>query len=472
VNIPGGATIPSALTPASLQEFHSKITSAIGNIVTTKLPQCIAWKYADQYLLPSSVDVAAFCSSPDSCIPLKSMFELAGYDTTALTSLISNAQAQGSHRYLQILEKTAHAATQHLRRVWPDYKTVQIRLESNGPTLAPVIVDETVRLDMANRSDGFKRFASFLLQISAKVKTDQLVDSLILIDEPEIALHPSGAKSLMRELIEIGHKNYVVYSTHSIFMIDKENIDRHLVVEKKKEVTTTWRAEKSRIQDEEVLYGAIGYSLFESLKKKNVIFEGWRDKEVFRVVATSASKANKAKKAALASIGMTFAEGVKDVRNVAKILQLADRPCLIVSDADNPALQQKKLYEVPGAWGTWVTLQDIFPNLALTTIEDLIERPALIKRANKLRPMVEGLAELDANFFQANEPSLGGLKRWLQSAGLQGQAQEEAMNNLKRLLFEDLKRSELSAGADALVDYVLAFNFSDSKSQEQEIISG
>ena len=267
------------------------------------------------------------------------MFELAGYEISVLAATIETAKTQGHHRYVQILDKAAQAATKHIQSVWKDYKSVQIKWQPNGTSLSPIIVDNVVPLDMANRSDGFKRFVSFLLQVSAKVRTEELQDRLILVDEPEIGLHPTGARSLMRELIEIGKSNTVVYSTHSIFMIDKNEIDRHLVIEKKNEVTSSWRAEKSRIQDEEVLFSAMGYSMFETLKAHNVIFEGWRDKEIFRVIGEAMSKTSKPVKDRLAEIGMTFADGVKDVRNVAHFLQLASRPCLIISDADQVAIE-------------------------------------------------------------------------------------------------------------------------------------
>lgn len=424
-----------------------------------KLPKCIFWKYADQYLLPSTIDMASFCASPDSCIPLKSMFELAGYDVNKLAADIETAKAQGHHRYKQILEKTSQAATKHIRSVWKDYKTVSIKLEPSGTNLSPIIVDDVVPLDMANRSDGFKRFVSFLLQVSAKVRTEELQNTLILVDEPEIGLHPTGARSLMRELIEIGKSNFVVYSTHSIFMIDKTEIGRHLVVEKKNEVTSTWRAEKSRIQDEEVLHSAMGYSMFETLKEHNVIFEGWRDKEIFRVVSDSMCKANKPLKDRMAGIGMTFADGVKDVKNVAHFLQLASRPCLIISDADKVALQHRKAYQQPGAWGTWKTLQDVMPTASILTGEDLLIKAAVVKRANKFKTSIENLDALNEDFFNAGEATLAGLRRWVATAGLNGEQLDESMNALKTVIFDGLKRSEISDQAEELIDYVVNYNF-------------
>lgn len=449
----------STFEKATLKDITALHTDLVSKHVAANLPKCIFWKYADQYLLPSSIDVASFCAKPDTCIPLKSMFELAGYDAATLGTTLTQAQAQGHHRYVQILEKTASKASDHIRQVWKDYKSVRIRLESHGATLSPVVVDDVVPLDMVNRSDGFKRFVSFLLQVSAKVRTEELKDTLILIDEPEIALHPSGARNLMRELIEIGKTNIVVYSTHSIFMVDKNEIGRHLVVEKKKEVTATWRAERSRIQDEEVLYSAMGYSIFETLKEHNVIFEGWRDKELFRVVAEAMGKADAAIKTRLAGIGMTFAEGVKDVRNVAHFLQLASRACLIISDADKPALQHQKTYRTPGAWGKWKTLKEALPGTTALTGEDFVIRAAVVKRANKFRSAVPNLGALTEEFFNAGEGTVPGMRRWLETSGLLGTHLDESLNDLKGAIFEGLKRNEISDEAEGLVKFVVDYNF-------------
>ncbi|HEY0883761.1 MAG TPA: AAA family ATPase [Ramlibacter sp.] len=444
---------------AQIAPLTNLISTSVKQIVQREFPKCIFWKYADKYLLPSSVDVAQFCASPDSCVPLKSMFELAGYSGPSIAATITNAQSQGHHRYLQVLEKTGAKATDHIRAVWRDYKTVRLKLESHGSSISPIVTDDEVPLDMTNRSDGFKRFVSFLLQISAKVRTSELANALILIDEPEIALHPSGARSLLGELIEIGNTNTVVFSTHSIFMIDKTEIARHLVVEKKKEVTTTWRAEKSRIQDEEVLYSAIGYSIFETLKERNVIFEGWRDKRLFEVVAGSMARSDKTVKEKLSAIGFTFAEGVKDIRNVAHFLQLAARPCVIISDADKPALQHRKAYQNPGAWGEWKTLQDIIPGTQIFTGEDLIMRAAIVKRANKFASQVAGLAALAEDFFQPTEATVSGLKRWLETAGLAGAELEEALGCLKNAMFADIKRADLVDHSEELVRFVLSYDF-------------
>jgi energy-coupling factor transporter ATP-binding protein EcfA2 len=445
--------------PVTPDKINDLIGALVSKQIKAELPQCVYWKYSDQYLLPSSLNIDEFVANPDICIPLKSMFELAGFTGAQIGTTITATRQQQPHRYLNLLTRVSNAATNHLHSVWQDHKGVKIDLRANGAALIPVIQDDQVPLDMANRSDGFKRFVSFLLQVSAKVKTAQLKNTLILIDEPEIALHPRGAKSLMHELISIGKSNSVVYSTHSIFMIDRENIDRHIIVEKKNEVTTTWRAEKSRVQDEDVLYGAIGYSIFETVNKQNLVFEGWRDKELFRVVRDAKLKEDKSLKPILDGIGLTFAEGIKDVKHVTKFLELANRGCLIISDGDGAGISGQKEHSRSGGWGKWVTLNDIYGPGQKISIEDLLTQTSLIKRSNQFRKQFPRLQEMTAANFKPGESAVKTLDAWIKTLTLENDEHKEALHQLKNHLFEKLKRDDLIDEAEQLVEFVLKHDF-------------
>jgi predicted ATPase len=449
--------VSEPLEEATKQLVYAPIYKTISTLAEQNTPKCIFWRYSEEYLLPSSIDLDTFTKNPETCIPLKSMFELAGYDSAELAKTISKARQQGHYRYVQILEKVSDAATKHIQKTWKEYGNVRIKLEANGTALAPVVSDDQVPLDMSNRSDGFKRFVSFLLFISARVHTSEISDSLILIDEPEIALHPSGCRYLRDELIKIAETNYVVYSTHSIFMVDKDDIEKHLIVEKKKEVTTASTADTARIQDEEVLYSALGYSLFETLKPKNLIFEGWRDKTLFVTARAALSKNDAKLRERMSGVGITHATGVKDIKNVARFMELAGRPCLIISDADNAAIQHRKQYLESEGWGTWVTIAEILNSDALRTAEDLLTTKALIDRANKFRSQVDGLKALTEDKFAEGRATLPVLTDWLAGAGLRDADLQEKMNSLKAALFNKLKRSELKDAVDDIVRFVDKF---------------
>ena len=67
-------------------------------------------------------------------------------------------------------------------------------------------------------------------------------------------------------------------------MIDPVRIDRRFIMKRDDENTEVPRIEKpedSQIFDAEVLLNALGYSVFEAINEKVLIFEGWRDKNLF-----------------------------------------------------------------------------------------------------------------------------------------------------------------------------------------------
>lgn len=147
-------------------------------------------------------------------------------------------------------------------------------------------------------------------------------------------------------------------------MIDKDRVDRHLIVKKEKEETTITSNYSSTMLDEEVIFRALGYSFFELLKNRNVIFEGWSDKFTFQKWIES----NKEIKKNWKDIGMIHALGAKDVERVSAQLENFNRECFIITDADEPSLEWQKKY---GGLYNWITYKDLgFENKE--TIEDFI----------------------------------------------------------------------------------------------------
>jgi len=240
------------------------------SLIKTNHPKVLFWKYDEKMLLPPQVQLSEFQSDPDTCITLKNLFELAGHDD--ITKAISKARDGARPALGNLLRTISSKATKHFRKVWKNYSDIDISLKINGTYIDCFIKDTHNEYELSQRSDGFKRFITFLLLISTKVTTEQLRDCLLLIDEADACLHPAGVKYLRDELIKISNTNKVVYSSHSIFMIDRENIGRHFIVKKDKEITQAYVAEESNFRDDEVLFTALGSSIFEVLNKKNLLF--------------------------------------------------------------------------------------------------------------------------------------------------------------------------------------------------------
>lgn len=421
------------LISATVDDLDKIVGSEVIEVVKSNLPDCIYWTYNEQNLLPASIALSSFAANPVSCIPLKNMFELAGIKN--IQEAISTEQSR-THGLRNLLGRVAKQTTQHIKSIWQEYQSIEILLEPNGANIDASVKEGFNRYDFASRSDGFKRFVSFLIMVSAKVKTNQLEDTLLLIDEPEIGLHPSGARYLKDELIKISEMNYVVYSTHSIFMVDKENIGRHLLVKKENEVTVSTEVTNSNFADEEVIYNALGYSIFENLKEVNILFEGWRDNKLFQVAMGHVPKAYQKLKNAFRNVGVAYLQGAPDAGRVCPILELANRSYIIVSDCDQTAKSEQKKFSGSGLWKRWDELSD---KAEIVTGEDFIKDSHTISTLTKIKgeySSLEGLSVASIN-LSAGGGTLYCIDRWIGQAmsreekkSFLNQLKEEAVNSL------------------------------------------
>lgn len=436
---------PEYLEGLDLDGFCAALNNHLICRISTPQMTTVLWKYDEKNLIPSSVDIQSFKVNPNHCEPLRCLFELTGIEH--IESAFSQADERGSTGITNLLKRVEDRATAHFQDVWKEFTHVRFSLSKDGTSIK-IGVTEKNEYEFSQRSDGFKRFISFLLLISSKVKTGEMKDVLLLIDEPDTSLHPSGARYLRDELIKISDSNFVVFSTHSIFMIDKEKIDRHYLVKKISEKTTVSTADSSNIVDEEVLYQACGTTVFEVFKPLNIIFEGWRDKRLFEIALKKSSAKTKA---ALADIGRTFAYGVKDVARVSSIVGLSGREVMIVTDADPPALERKKDYVRSSYYGEWSTYKDLGADDTYKTAEDFIEQ------AHCLEVLKAVCAEKGHNF--TNEPDftansrLKAIDTWL---ALQGIAEKtvkiELIDSFKDALFDKLEQKHILDAYNVIVD--------------------
>lgn len=433
VNVNDYPEIPSDyLVSATADHLNEFIGSEVIEIIKGNLPDCVYWTYSEQNLLPASIAINSFAATPASCIPLKNMFELAGIENIQATITAEQSRPNGLRN---LLGRVAKQTTQHIKSIWKEYQSIEILLEPNGANIDASVKEGFNRFEFTSRSDGFKRFVSFLIMVSAKVKTNQLEDTLLLIDEPEIGLHPSGARYLKDELIKISEKNYVVYSTHSIFMVDKENIGRHLLVKKQNEVTVATEATQSNFVDEEVIFNALGYSIFDNLKETNILFEGWRDKKLFQVALSSTKKSHKKLTVDFQKIGVAHLQGVKDVGRVCPILELANRRYLIVSDCDQAAKAEQKKFSGLGQWKRW---DELSAEAEIVTGEDFIKSETIITVVSKIKAEHNQLAAL---MVEDLDLSVGGgklhsIELWIGNA----------MNKDEKSVFLNKIKNELASG--------------------------
>lgn len=428
---------PTELKEFTPEDLNHLVATAFHQCLDEQLPTVILWEYDDDQLLPGRINTAQFSNDPDNCLPLKHMFQLAGYDdpSEAITDAVERNNGMRN-----LLKRVSKISTRHLHRVWKEYRDLQLEIVENGDHIDAHILDRYNTYDLSRRSDGFKRFIAFLLHISLKARTDDLTNTLYLDDEPDIGLHPSGARYLRDELVKVSADNYVVYATHSIFMIDGDHIHRHLIVSKKNEVTSIENVDESNFSKKEVIFKALGYSLFEQLSATNIVFEGWRDKRLFDVALAGGRPESKRLRSAFGDVGRCFARGVKDIGRITAMLELARRDCVIVSDSDQPAREQQRSYR---GHGKWFRYDQILVGIKVTTGEDFVSEAAFHPILEHLRQQDTRLFALPAADLTTVRGKLYGISTWLTRGGFRNDEIKEVMTRIKNSVFSRLTSTQI-----------------------------
>lgn len=436
VNINDYNSFPAELLEdLDLNSLNSIIGDEFVEYFTDLIPECIIWNYNESNLLPGKVNLTNFITDPNICIPLKNMFNLAGFDDVTKSLKDAELKVNGIRN---IFRKVTENTTTHMKKVWPEWNKLKVTIIQNGEFIEAGIEDEFNFYSLERRSDGFKRFFTFLLMISVQNKTEEIFGNIIVIDEPDIGLHPSGVQYLNEELKKIGKNNLVIISTHSIFMIDKEIVDRHLIVEKSKEITEIKRVELSNINDEEVIYKALGFSLFELLKTKNIIFEGWRDKNIFNTYIKSNVNKLPFDKNSVNNIGLLHAIGTKDIARIANLCENFNREYVIITDSDKPAKEKQKVFEGKGKWFCY---NDIASIEAITT-EDFIPTK-LIEKATKECFALRNISHQIDFSDKANLNIIDYIKNELNKINEKKEENNILINEIKEYICENIKANDI-----------------------------
>ncbi|BBO32379.1 AAA family ATPase [Lacipirellula parvula] len=279
----------------SKADLNLQLGDALDSHFGSQLPRVVMWTHSDRYMLQGETDFGTMTTVEhldELSRPLLNLFRIGlNLDTLeGIKETIGEIQSDGGQR-TRYQTQINRRLKDYLKQVWPTYdqqlhislEQERIRVQFFDPSC-----DDASYFNMQERSQGCQTFISFLLTIGAEAKTGVISNSLLLLDEPEIHLHPSGVRYMLKELIEASrHSNTVVFATHSVFMIDTENYDRHVIVKKEQELTVIQPSRRDRIgffMQEEVLYSALDVHPtrdFGLRQQFNFVFEGDGDATLF-----------------------------------------------------------------------------------------------------------------------------------------------------------------------------------------------
>lgn len=242
----------------------------------------IYWKYAEKYLITNQILLSEFSADPDNIsVPLKRCFELCGYDTKQKIQTIIQTITTDSTEREDLRDKLGKQVTNLIRKVWPNHP-ITITFDISGDGINFHVKDSNKKAKTTSqRSDGFKQFISFLLNISAQKEVNSLSNSLILLDEPETHLHPQAQEYFLNELVKLtsSDNNICFFATHSNYMIDKKCLSRNFKVIKRDKDEKT---EVLPFDEKNSTYASVNFEVFGILDDSyhNELYDSFRQKHL------------------------------------------------------------------------------------------------------------------------------------------------------------------------------------------------
>jgi len=408
------------------------------DLFNKNIPKIIFWKSSEEkYLINEKIDLNIFKEDFNISIPLKNCFRIAGVEKIKerIESVVGH-----STKIATLKDLLNEKVTEHINNVWKEHK-INIRFEIDNMQLSFLIEEKDNTLpkyELNQRSDGFKHFISILLNLSVENETSQLKDKIILLDEPEVHLHPSGEKYLRDELLEIAKNNFVFFATHSIFMVDKKNLDRYFSIKKEKGITNLHVVEKDNPYKEEVLYEALGTSVLEHIENNVLILEGKTDRDIFDLYKRKLKSEIK-----LQNFSLISADGCENIPKYTKFFnkKLVNGFVLVDSDKGGTTIKTRVLKEKNYNKKNVFEINDILDTKKESTLEDLFNSKHTI---DSVAELYDGLS-ITLDILQ---PFLEQVKNQLQQNKKPYRKQEN--EELKKILFrkisklkkEDLKKEQ------------------------------
>jgi hypothetical protein len=161
------------------------------------------------------------------------LFEWANLDAAELRTLGNpkqpNETQEAVDRRKSERARILESASYHLSGDWIDWwdqRTHNLKVSADGDELELRVSDNVNPWEIAfgERSRGFQWFFSFYLTFLVESgKTHR--GAIILLDEPGLHLHPTAQEKLLAFFQRISDKNQIIYSSHSMFMVDPDHVD-------------------------------------------------------------------------------------------------------------------------------------------------------------------------------------------------------------------------------------------------------
>ncbi len=371
--------LQSVVDPVLEAAKKPHVDELLADLIKDNLPVFI---YFDNYgVLDSAICLPNFLNDlqrdPDDPLirTVNAMFKHVGLTAQGITNLgIEQAQQalnQGQQLTAEMIiqdqqQKEARAIKLNAASLditkrfndWYGQRRHTIEYHADGSYFRIWIADDRrpgVKIELEGRSKGFQWFFSFYLVFLVESEEGHK-DAILLLDEPGLHLHPTAQQELIAFFEKLAEANQLIYTTHSPFLIDGENIHRvRPVIEDESGHSHVsvdgWPKDRETIFP---LQAAAGYAMVRGLfqHKQNVLVEGMSDYYYLHSLSQQCRSSHRIPLPE--NVYITPCGGTKMVGNMASLfLGQEVRPIVLLDGDDAGRVRRdallKKLYSEHGS---------------------------------------------------------------------------------------------------------------------------
>lgn len=261
IEVLSGGTISRTLEFVNNDGETEAVPNILENEVLLMLPKVELWKGREADIISDQISLDELAEGTSTAY--SNCLKIAGLSSTSIERAVGNSARQSELR-----EKLNNSVTDYINKRWPGHD-VQFEFDVQDERVACNIIDRSdpnrKRYEPSARSDGFKKMISFLLSLSVDYEKSAIKDSILLLDEPELFLHPEAQRNFRDELTAISAKNnnIVVVATHSMYMIHTDKINLcYAVTKTANSETDEFETQVESINPDQMSFARINYDVF------------------------------------------------------------------------------------------------------------------------------------------------------------------------------------------------------------------
>lgn len=194
----------------------------------------VAIKLTQYLAAPVTPEVGALDTGEplDKRETIDNLFYLAGLDPKRLDAIKNSPSLKNKY-----LTECSERLTLALRPTWITQAIEVELIHDTGDVLWVKVTDvhddgkRTNKGLLSRRAVGFIWHFSFFVNFTAETRKAELRNSILLLDEPGLHLHPAQQSGTLEVLKRLAGTNQIIYTTHSPFMIFDYTVGHLLTVE-------------------------------------------------------------------------------------------------------------------------------------------------------------------------------------------------------------------------------------------------